>query len=142
MKKQDPKAFATVASELERVQAQIAAANALLDDPEKAVREALAREDAKRIQRDVNDFRQCLMRPEGRRVIYRIIEESKTFAQSFVPGKSDVTAYNEGQRNIGIFVMKLAEAAEPGICLRMANESASDKTVRDTKQKKILETVE
>lgn len=109
----------------------------LVDESEK-MKLALAEEQKKRIQRDTNDFRQVLMRPEGRRVIYRVIEESKAFASSFVPGHADMTAFNEGQRSVGLFVLKLAELAEPGVCLKMAREDESDKISREQKHSQIV----
>ena len=107
-----------------------------IDERDK-VKNALAEEAAKRLQRDTNDMRQSLMRPECRRVIYRVLEESKTFAASFVPGHADITAFNEGARSIGMFIMKLAELAEPGICLKMARENDSDKISAENRNKKI-----
>ena len=56
-----------------------------------------------------------------------------------MPGHADITAYNEGQRKVGIFLYNLLERAEPGICLKMAREADSDKTVQEIKTKKILE---
>ena len=102
------------------------------------VKLALAEEYKKRLQKDANDMRQSLMRPECRRIIYRMIEESKCFASSFVPGHSDLTAFNEGMRAMGLFIMKLAELAEPGICLKMARENDSDRVVAEQKQNRIL----
>jgi hypothetical protein len=108
-----------------------------IDEGEK-MKLALAEESKKRLQRDTNDMRQSLMRPECRRVIYRVIEESKAFASSFVPGHSDMTAFNEGQRSVGLFVLKLAELAEPGVCLKMAREDDSDRISREQKHSQII----
>ena len=140
MTNKKPAPLATVESELRRVLANIQESEkiAVKDDADK-LKEDFLRESEKREQRDTNDMRQVLMRADGRRVVYRIIEEAKTFAASFALGHSDLTAYNEGQRNIGMFVMKLAEMAEPGVCLRMAREYDSDKTSQDARQKKIME---
>lgn len=106
-------------------------------DERDKVKIALEEEYTKRLQRDTNDMRQSLMRPECRRVIYRVLEESKIFAASFVPGHADITAFNEGARSIGMFIMRLAELAEPGICLKMARENDSDKISADNRNKKI-----
>ena len=137
--KKDTKAMPTLESELKAASLRIVELEKgfLVDDGEK-MKLALAEESKKRIQRDTNDFRQVLMRPEGRRVIYRVIEESKAFAASFVPGHSDITAFNEGQRSVGLFVLKLAELAEPGICLKMAREDDSDRISREQKHSQIV----
>ena len=137
--KKDTKAMPTLESELKAASLRIVELEKgfLVDDGEK-MKLALAEEAKKRIQRDANDFRQVLMRPEGRRVIYRVIEESKAFAASFVPGHNDITAFNEGQRSIGLFTMKLAELAEPGICLKMAREDDSDRISREQKHSQIV----
>jgi len=135
-KKQTKAPLPSIASELARVEASLLRESPM--DEQEAMKKALAEEAAKRHQRDIGDFRACLLRPEARRVIYRIIEESKAFAPSFDrdPG---VMAYNEGQRSIGCFIFGLAEAAEPGICLKMARETTSDRKAQESRQKKIME---
>jgi hypothetical protein len=133
-------AFATVATELERVQGILAKDSKTFDrDPAELQREAIAQENAKRRQRDVSDMKTLLRGPECRRILYRIIEESGAFAGSFVAGQSDTTAYNEGQRRVGMFLVGLADEAEPGICLQMARESRSDRKAAEERGRKILE---
>lgn len=140
MSQKATKPLATVQSELERVQAQLTKDERFAGLSESELqRRALTEEAAKRLQHDTNDMRQALIRPECRRVLFRIIEESKCFAGSFVQGKPDQTAYNEGQRSIGIYVYTLAEAAEPGSCLKMAREAESERAAAQARHKKILE---
>ena len=130
----------TVSNELERVLERLRKAAKTADrQPDAVQREALSQEAAKRRQRDVGDMQVLLKSPECRRVLYRVIEETRAFSGSFVPGKSDLTAYNEGLRAAGMFLVSLADEADPGICLRMAREAKSDAMAAAERARKILE---
>ena len=138
--KKNPAPLPTLESELKAAMLRVGQQEKGFAIPEdEKLKAALADEAQKRVQHDINDARQSLLRPECRRIFYRIIEESQAFSASFVPGHADITAYNEGQRKVGIFLYNLLERAEPGICLKMAREADSDKTVQEIKTKKILE---
>ena len=73
-------------------------------------------------ERDLNDLRAVLLTPQGRRVLWRLIESSRvipdfTAPAGFTVGFHDnaaVMAYTEGARGQGqVLISKINEAAAP-----------------------------
>lgn len=63
--------------------------------------------------------------PPGRKWIYGILERCHIYGNPFVPGQSDVTAFNLGEANIGrSFLADVQEAASEDylVMLREAKE--------------------
>ncbi len=56
---------------------------------------------------EVADFKWMMAGPRGRRIVWRLLEKARVFSPTFVPGAPDVSAFNEGQRNIGCYLMDL-----------------------------------
>ena len=50
---------------------------------------------------DKENLRSILKEKWGCGFIWRLLEKCNVFSQSFVPGSSDLTAFNEGRRSIG-----------------------------------------
>ncbi len=92
---------------------------ALSDDPTDLNRQARetegdelkARENRRK---ELEDLRWLLGHPQGRRIALRLLEEAGVFRSSFNHSGS-VMAFNEGQRNIGLFLTaELLEASTAG----------------------------
>jgi hypothetical protein len=65
-------------------------------------------------RKELEDLRWLVAHPQGRRIAARILERAGVHRTSFNHSGS-VMAFNEGQRNIGLFVQsELLEAAPEG----------------------------
>jgi hypothetical protein len=65
-------------------------------------------------RKDLDDMRWWLGHPQGRRIALRLLEEAGVFRSSFNHSGS-VMAFNEGRRNIGLFLTaELLEATPAG----------------------------
>lgn len=53
---------------------------------------------------EVEDFRAVMGTPAGQRVMRRIIEQAGIFRLSFAGEHPHTTSFNEGARNIGLFL--------------------------------------
>lgn len=96
---------------------------ALLDPKEREEREKKERRDADRV---LNDLRTVLNIPEGRRLLWRILDKAHIFDSSFVPGMNDVTSYNEGQRELGWWLWKEIDRARFDAFSQMRREYKID----------------
>lgn len=92
---------------------------AINDDPTDLNREAREAESEELKVREgrrkeLEDLRWLLGHPQGRRIVLRVLEEAGVFRSSFNHSGS-VMAFNEGQRNIGLFLTaELLEASPQG----------------------------
>ena len=73
-----------------------------------------AQAQAKRREKDKarqaqNDIREVMSRPEGRRVMWRILVKAGIYADCFTGNST--TFFNEGKRSIGLQLMAELEAA-------------------------------
>ena len=86
--------------------------------------------------RKEDDVRKVLKTPEGRRLLLEIITESGVVHASFSQN-SMVTAFNEGKRDIGLFLLKKIDKVEPMAFSQMLreyfSESRSKKNQREEK---------
>jgi len=73
--------------------------------------------------RERADLQSVASSVQGRRFLWKLLCESAVFQQSFVPGQSDLSAFNEGRRRIGLGLM--LDLAEIDVTLyhRMAHEA-------------------
>lgn len=89
------------------------------DDPTDLKRQARDAEsdelEARELRRkELDDLRWWLGHPQGRRIALRLLEEAGVFRSSFNHSGS-VMAFNEGKRNVGLFLTaELLEAAPAG----------------------------
>lgn len=58
----------------------------------------------KRRQSEVEDFMWVMSDGRGQRVMRRILEQAGIYQLSFAAESTHVTAFNEGRRNVGLFV--------------------------------------
>lgn len=67
-------------------------------------------------------LRDILRTYEGRQYLWRIIEKTGVFLISFKPGEADTTAFNEGRRNVGLFVLNEIMAVDQKLFAQMQAE--------------------
>lgn len=72
-------------------------------------------------QEEINDLVEVLNLSAGRRVIWRLLGECGISKTSFDPSGSRVY-FNEGMRNIGLFIQKEIEIAAPEAYMKMLEE--------------------
>jgi hypothetical protein len=75
------------------------------DEATNSQRERLALE----LQNEVQDFQWLMSSKRGRRIVHRLLAKAGMYRSSFNQSGS-VTAFNEGQRNVGLALMALIEA--------------------------------
>lgn len=63
-----------------------------------------------------------LSTPGGRNWMWQLLERCNVFAQSFVPGDQHGTAFNEGQRSIGLEMMAQITRASPDLLVQLLKE--------------------
>ncbi len=71
----------------------------------------------------LEDLRELIKTPVGRRVLKAILAESQPLKLSYVPGDSHASAFNEGVRAPGIWLFKFLELAERGSALKIINQT-------------------
>ena len=90
-------------------------------------------EAAKKRDRDISDIQRILKVPEGRRLILRILSETGLFRASFSLNSMQ-TAFNEGKRDIGAWLLKDLDEAEPMAFSQMLREYFSELKSKKAKQ--------
>lgn len=98
------------------------------------VRKARKKEGYDRIL-ELTDLRTILNQPQGRRVMWRILEQAKIFG-SIWDGSARIH-YNAGQQDFGHFIMSEIIAADPEFFYTMMRENGDKKedvAVDDQKQ--------
>lgn len=80
----------------------------------------------KRIRdRQLKDVEKVLELPEGRRLLWRILEESRIMATCF-SDNTHTMAYYEGKRDIGLFILNEATTVNKNAFSKMQNEYFSE----------------
>jgi hypothetical protein len=74
-----------------------------------------------RQRKDAEDFTWLMEHPQGRRFVWRLLERAGVYRTSFNSSGS-VTAFNEGKRDIGLWVMTELHDHAPGALLEMITE--------------------
>lgn len=75
-------------------------------------------------ERGENDLRAILKLPEGRRLVWSMLEEGRVFQSSFT-GNSE-TFFNEGKRAVGLVLLGRILAVKPEAFQQMTLEHASE----------------
>ena len=70
----------------------------------------------------ISDLRQVLSTPEGRRTIWRIIEDAKVMAEGFSLNALEMAKW-QGERYIGIRLLSDVEISKPGVFYQMFCEA-------------------
>lgn len=89
------------------------------DDEQRAVAMAEAKEQK---QREDNDIKHVMSSEQGRRVVWELLSRGKVFASTFT-ADAQVTAFNEGQRNLALSLFSKVMAVCPDLYLTMASEA-------------------
>lgn len=80
---------------------------------------------SRRKNRELDDLKTVLKKPEGRRFVYKILSECGVFKASFALNSMQ-SAFNEGRRDIGIALLKMLDEAEPQAYSQMLTEHFSE----------------
>lgn len=70
----------------------------------------------------LNDVRAVMRIPEGRRLMWQLLAQTNVFDSIFVT--SSEIYYRAGQQDIGHWIMKLIDKADPKLYLQMQQEAA------------------
>lgn len=81
--------------------------------------------DAARREREaqINDMRAVLATAQGRRFLWWMMGKVGTYSASYAPGDALASAFNEGQRNVGIMLEAEIGAADPEALIVMQTEA-------------------
>ena len=93
-------------------------------DIEKKNKESL-KEFTRRKDRETDDLKVVLKKPEGRRFVYKMLNECGVFKASFTLNSMQ-TAFNEGKRDIGLALLADLDKAEPQAYSQMLTEHFSE----------------
>ena len=76
--------------------------------------------------REINDLRDILAIPQGRRYIWKLWGLTGVFRASYVPKDANLTAFKEGQRDIGLALLQDINEASPTALGQMRSEYLSE----------------
>lgn len=85
---------------------------------EKAQREAAAS------AREADDWMWLMDTPRGRRIVWSLLEKTGVYRTSFSPASDSQTAFNEGQRNVGLVIVTAIMQHTPDLFVIMQKEAA------------------
>ncbi|EBS3902099.1 TPA: hypothetical protein R0262_001070 [Salmonella enterica subsp. enterica serovar Heidelberg] len=74
-------------------------------------------------QRDIDDIKFVMGSEQGRRVIWSLLEKGQVFGACFNVDPN-ITAFNEGQRNLALVLFQRVMAHCPDQYLKMAEEAS------------------
>ncbi len=74
------------------------------------------------------DLQTVLKTPQGRRVLWNLLQVAQVRRHGFVPGDSLATAFHCGQRSIGLYLLDEIEQAVPGAYQQMRGEYVAEVT--------------
>lgn len=77
-------------------------------------------------KRNSCDMQAILKLPQGRRVLWQLLQAAQIRAHGFIPADSLATAFHCGQRSIGLFLLDEIEAAMPGAYQQMRSEYVAE----------------
>lgn len=98
---------------------------------EKAVKKR-QKEDERLLNEEKEDMRAVLQMPsgEGMRVMYRLLERCHVFHSTFSPDVS-VMSFNEGERNVGLFLQGVIMQSDPASYFKMLQDKQEKENGRD-----------
>ncbi len=92
---------------------------------EEDLRQAKTRQEQLRRQ-EKDDFRRVMSSMQGRRLVWRLLERCGIYRTSFT-GESSTTFFNEGRRNIGLWVTDEIFESCPEAHNQMTSENRNNK---------------
>lgn len=93
-------------------------------DPKKV--RASKKKEKKLKRSELDDLSFVLGDKRGRRLYWNQMKECGIYRESFVPNEADSTAYNEGQRNIGLRMLAKVMDLDPTLYIKMAQEAKQE----------------
>ena len=81
------------------------------------------------------DLQTILKTPQGRRVLWTILQAAQIRQHGFVPGDGASTAFHCGQRSIGLYLLDEIEQAVPGAYQQMRGEYMAELISAQNQQK-------
>ena len=100
-------------------------------DP-RAIRKAKQSEKQRR-DRDRKDLRDVLSTVQGRRFVWKQLEQSGVFRLSIAFGEPQRTDFNEGRRSLGLALMADIHALDPALYVQMATEAHDEQQIDELK---------
>lgn len=73
-------------------------------------------------ERNLRDWRRILKAPEGRRVIFELMQVCQYRNNPFVPGDQHATAFHCGQQSIGLWIERMVKKADISALVQMEQE--------------------
>ena len=83
---------------------------------------------AKLKKRAIYDLQTVLKTPQGRRVLWQLLQAAQIRQHGFIPGDALATAFHCGQRSVGLFLLEEIEQAQPGAYQQMRSEYVAEIT--------------
>lgn len=74
-----------------------------------------------KLEQEREEMRNTLASPDGRAVVWRILEQCGIYRSSF-QGEALTMAFNEGKRQIGLWLLSELQQANPGAYLAMQRD--------------------
>ena len=81
-----------------------------------------------REKRQAADLACILKMPQGRRLLWRILQAARLDEHGFVPGDACATAFHCGQKSIGLFLQQEIEHISPLMLAQMRAEYVAEIT--------------
>ena len=81
-------------------------------------------------QNEVGDFTWLMNNPRGRRIVRRLLAQTGVHRSSF-NNSGSVTAFNEGQRNVGLRLMEMINSHCPDQYVLLLNEHKNGQRTSD-----------
>ena len=92
-----------------------------------------AKEAARRDAEDRETFRIWMSHPNGRDLLYRMMDACDIFGSAFVSGESDTTAFRLGRQDVGKMLLLVPCQNHPDLYMKMMNEQRIDREARNTR---------
>jgi hypothetical protein len=71
----------------------------------------------------IGDLKWVVSNKRGRRFVHRLLEQAGVYRSSFTPGDPHATSFNEGQRNLGNWVLEPLAGHAPESYASMLSEN-------------------
>lgn len=77
-------------------------------------------------EQEIADLRAVMSTAEGRRFIWKMLGDAGVFSPTFIAGAPDVSAFNEGARNVGLRLLGDITSEAPEQYLIMQKEAMTN----------------